>query len=348
MKEYSKVIDLKMSFTTQLLKGCVMSDIVKVINRYLRPNPECYGQVSDNGVDEIPESALIPKYIAINNICKFGLFEQLLEYDQNNFINYNTELATACKYGYLEIVKWLSDSTEVKVPLWKRIFQLTGLKRFNIIKKRANDWNMGLYGACRGGHMEIVNLMIKKGANKWNWGFRWACQCGHLEIVKLLIDKGADEWNEGLRWACEGSRHFDFENSGCSANTRLEIINLMIEKGADYWNGGLESACYGGNLEIVKLMIEKGANSWNSGLYSACYGGNLAYNNSFYVKNTKKALPETNVRSTRFAYDNPFCAKGTERALLEANACSTHLEIVKLMIEKGATHCGNCTNHVIN
>ena len=32
------------------------------------------------------------------------------------------------------------------------------------IEKGATDWNWGLWGACGGGHLELVNLMIEKGA----------------------------------------------------------------------------------------------------------------------------------------------------------------------------------------
>ena len=39
-----------------------------------------------------------------------------------------------------------------------------------MISKGANDWNLGLNGACKGGHKEIVDYMISKGANDWNWG----------------------------------------------------------------------------------------------------------------------------------------------------------------------------------
>ena len=33
-----------------------------------------------------------------------------------------------------------------------------------MIEKGANDWNYGLWGACMGGNMKIIKLMIEKGA----------------------------------------------------------------------------------------------------------------------------------------------------------------------------------------
>ena len=38
-----------------------------------------------------------------------------------------------------------------------------------MINRGANFWNYGLKGACRGGHIEIVELMIKKGAGWCKW-----------------------------------------------------------------------------------------------------------------------------------------------------------------------------------
>ncbi len=52
-------------------------------------------------------------------------------------------------------------------------------------------WDYGLHGACVGGHMDIVKLMMEKGAHCWNFGLFRACKAGHIDIVKLMIKKGA-------------------------------------------------------------------------------------------------------------------------------------------------------------
>ena len=107
------------------------------------------------------------------------------------------------------------------------------------------DWNYGLYGACKGGHIEIIKLMIKKGATRLDGGLYSACEGGNLDIVKLMIEKGAMWWDHGLVYACIGGN--------------MDIVKLMIEKGATRLNCGLYSACVNGHINIVKLMIEKGA-----------------------------------------------------------------------------------------
>ncbi len=51
--------------------------------------------------------------------------------------------------------------------------------------------NRGLYGACEGGHIDLVELIIEKGANLGNMGLYHACKGGNIKIVELMIDKGA-------------------------------------------------------------------------------------------------------------------------------------------------------------
>src|SRR5579872_1285340 len=89
--------------------------------------------------------------------------------------------------------------------------------------------NYGLEGACTGGHLDIVKLLISKGANCWNFALPCACESGNVDIVELLISKGAYNWNGGLYSACYAG-HFG-------------MIELMISKGANDWNNGLVGAC---------------------------------------------------------------------------------------------------------
>ncbi len=117
-------------------------------------------------------------------------------------------------------------------------------------------------GACFGGQLSIVELMIDRGSNDWNDGLDWACYGGHLTTVELMIARGANNWNTGFARACRGGH--------------LAIIEMMIARGANNWNWGLFSACLGGHLEIVELMIARGADGWNTGLARACRGGNRA------------------------------------------------------------------------
>lgn len=52
----------------------------------------------------------------------------------------------------------------------------------------------GFEGACEGGHLDIVKLMIAHGADDWNHGLTYACISGNKEIINLIIYNGANFW----------------------------------------------------------------------------------------------------------------------------------------------------------
>ena len=103
-------------------------------------------------------------------------------------------------------------------------------------------YNSGLVGACEGGHMEIVMLMLERGADNYDHGLDYACERGHMEIVKLMLEKGATYYNWGLVGACESGH--------------MEIVKLMLERGATVYNGSLEGACRGSHRHIVLFLLE--------------------------------------------------------------------------------------------
>ena len=61
-----------------------------------------------------------------------------------------------------------------------------------MIAKGANsplDWNGALMGASRGGHIDIVQLLISKGADDWNLALRTASNGGHKELMQFFENK---------------------------------------------------------------------------------------------------------------------------------------------------------------
>jgi hypothetical protein len=145
-----------------------------------------------------------------------------------------------------------------------RIYELAMAGRTeDVLECLRNGENIhkGLEGACYGGHMKLVELMIEMGASggdmDFDRGLESACFSGQKEMVEFMIERGAKNLNYGLEIAC------------CVNNK--EIALLMIEKGAVDLNNGLEEACYSHCKEMAELMIEKGATNFNKGLEIACY-----------------------------------------------------------------------------
>jgi ankyrin repeat protein len=217
-----------MSFTMQLLKGCVMLDIIKVVNRYL-----------------------VPKNPTFKQMCNLGIVEHLLVFCQNNNPDFNNGLNSACQGGQLEIVNlmikkgafFLNDELENACEGGHlEIVNLIISRKIEIgnlmIEKGVNTWKW-VFDSAR----QIFTLMNNKGAIDWNRGLYSACHGGHFGSANPFCAKGTK------RALLEAN----------ARSTRLEIVNLLIKEGADDWNNGLWNACSSGNLEIVTLMIEKGA-----------------------------------------------------------------------------------------
>ncbi len=183
-----------------------------------------------NLIEEWPILAFINKYV-------FNIYNK---YVKNN--------------GYVTVDYYLNPCNETLSSMCKKG------KYIELLVNNLN-WNWGLQGACIGGHLKIVNIMIEKGANNWNWGLYNACMGGNLNIVNLMIKMGANDWNLGL--------------TGASKGGNLNLVNLMIERGANDWEWSLKSACEGGNLNVVNLLIKMGAKDWNLGLRTACVRDNI-------------------------------------------------------------------------
>jgi hypothetical protein len=142
--------------------------------------------------------------------------------------------------------------------------------RLSIIKSACNTnsyLNWGLYGACKGGHEDLVKLMIAKGAFDFYWGLYGACLGGHKNLAELMITKriqDCGEWFEG-----EGLKdHRDFLNQGLKGTCEgghEDLAELMISRGARKFNWGLYGACKGGHKNLAKLMIAKGAKKCQCG-----------------------------------------------------------------------------------
>ncbi len=185
-----------------------------------------------NIIEEWPALIYVNKYI-------YGIYKKYVKNKKYVTVEYylkpcDKTLKNMCKKG-----KYIDIYTDVP----KRTFTPENIRL--LIAKNYTNWNYGLYGACRGGHVNMVNLMIEKGANNWDFGLYGACVGGHLNMVNLMIEKGANDWNWGLRNAC--------------LKGHMPVVKLMIKMGAKYWNDGLCCACKEGHTDIINLMIQKGA-----------------------------------------------------------------------------------------
>ncbi len=107
-------------------------------------------------------------------------------------------LAFVNQYTYEIYKKYIKNKGYATVeyylnPCNKTLKNMCKKGKYIEVTNNNSKWNNGLYGACMGGYLDIVKLMIKKGADDWNWGLNYACKRNNLNIVKLMIEMGATE-----------------------------------------------------------------------------------------------------------------------------------------------------------
>ena len=122
-----------------------------------------------------------------------------------------------------------------------------------LVINNTTDW------AAKGGHLNIVQLMLDKGADNFNWAMNSAAAGGHRDIVQLMLDKGANDFKRAMKYA--------------ALRGHIDIVQLMLDKGADNFNEAMSYAALGGHIDIVQLMLDKGANDFKESISSAA--GNM-------------------------------------------------------------------------
>ncbi len=124
----------------------------------------------------------------INEIFKYGSVEDLkIEISKSEHFNYYSRTWTfyrgfrdACKYGNFNIAEYLMSMESDKDYL-------------------IEIYNSGLFNACLGGHINIVELLIKNGADNFNTGIQ-GCVNGkkniqnRMQIIELMLFSGANPY----------------------------------------------------------------------------------------------------------------------------------------------------------
>lgn len=109
---------------------------------------------------------------------------------------------------------------------------------------------------CKEGDINKVHDLIKNGSkytndlntkdfSVFNYGLKGACEGGNLQIVELMISKGANFFNY-LYSACKGK-----------SKNKSKVVYILISHGANNLYDGLCGACESGDKNLVKFMISK-------------------------------------------------------------------------------------------
>ena len=124
----------------------------------------------------------------------------------------------------------------------------------------------GLHSAAKGGHTEIVRLLLAHGADPnareagdHTYPLHWAAAGGYLETVRALLDAGGDVHGLGdvhaldvIGWAT--FYHAPGDDESQMDASRRPLLDLLIERGARHH---IFSAMSVGNLDLIRSLVEQ-------------------------------------------------------------------------------------------
>lgn len=228
------------------------------------------------------------------------------------------------------------------------------------------NWDVGLQMACFHGNVELAQMMISNGARNWNKAFRFAHESTTVknnvnEVVNLIVSHIQDHpyWYPDLvTYYCKtqkiASKPSDIGIGHCYSTWDLafmyachdgdmKAIDLAMRNGVNDFNLGLRESLARGQFDVATWMIHLGANYWNSALVSSCYFGNIEWVRLFINKGAT-LFDEGMLIACSVPSETPTASRcGVPRETPSARTCSKqHFDIVKLMLEKGATKIDQC------
>ena len=228
-----------------------------------------------------------------------------------------TVIHCACKYGHLDIVKFLVEHG--CDPACRNAIGATPL-----------------HFACWEGHLDVVTFLIERGCNPADSAvgltpLHLACWRGHLDVVKFLLNIEEDLYSK-----CTNAAMPRLPPLHLACRTgKLDVVKLLVEQGIDLLSMGrknytpLHIACEEGHLGIVKflLSVEKGF-CMNAAvhklppLHLACRKGRL----DVIVFLVEQGFDPVSRDSKNYTPLHIACEEG-------------HLDIVKFLVNK--KHCNH-------
>lgn len=253
--------------------------------------------------DKIGEFAIVSKLklVKLFNNCLFAAcrhrsvkFVDFLNKKSNDmwykkfkipcYNKYKYMLANASENGNLEVVKYIVRIRPKYEFYYDNLYCVQKAAEhghLNVFKYMYNkSYAFHLHNACKGGNMEIINLVLENEATgRFSVAVSGACEGGHLDIVKMFETK---------------CNHFNSNTliGRAVKSKNKELIQYILAKGVRNYQYAIKSACEIGDFETFEKFIDYYNGSLSKFLIYAYIGRNKNIINYILSKCPEQPLVE--------------------------------------------------------
>ena len=161
-------------------------------------------------LSKLDDKSLLNLCLVDNSLCQDDNFwrDRFIQ----NFQKFDKPSNVTWRQMYLKVLHYLGKE-EVPSDL-KDLFNINffsiGLRKaaergdanlVNGFLRKGGNVELGLIGAAKGGHNDLVAELIEKGGKNWNMAMSAAALGGHKDLIDFFIEKGANNWKGALYYA---------------------------------------------------------------------------------------------------------------------------------------------------
>jgi ankyrin repeat protein len=170
----------------------------------------------------------------------------------HQYLDRRSPLHEACRYGHLDVVKYLLESTDAAV---------TATEKYSL--------STPLHEACIGGHLAVVDYLVSEGKadlyyqdGEKQTALHKACAGGHVDLCRYLIAHG-EQGLPGTRMVDARDKNERTPLHEAAKGGHLDVVQFLVKEArarvhdqSITGDTAMHYACVGDHVPVVKFLLD--------------------------------------------------------------------------------------------